>query len=179
MLNGTGAGTWRRVVHSGIDASGATGQWTNPNNRTWKIDRSFGFSLTSGQVISITPARARIIFEQDHFLDGGTLQFYGQAQEVVVQSLKGERMTGTVAWGQWRGWYEPPCGTMGMPPCPPPTAGAWVGGEMGKREFLKSRMYRLAKKVNPATTCDDEESCEIELDEADPTLVDMAKKGDF
>ena len=54
-----------------------------------------------------------------------------------------------------------------------------VGGEMGKREFLKSRMYRLAKKVNPATTCDDEESCEIELDEADPTLVDMAKKGDF
>jgi hypothetical protein len=33
--------------------------------------------------------------------------------------------------------------------------------------------------VTPATTCDDEESCEIELDEADPTLVDMAKKGDF
>jgi hypothetical protein len=30
-----------------------------------------------GQVISITPARSRIIFEEDHFLDGGNLQFYG------------------------------------------------------------------------------------------------------
>jgi hypothetical protein len=63
-------GTYRRVVHAGIDASAKAGEWTNPHNRTWTIDRAFGFSLTAGQVISITPARSRIIFEQDHFLDG-------------------------------------------------------------------------------------------------------------
>eukprot|EP01043_Picozoa_sp_COSAG02_P060794 COSAG02_NODE_8022_length_2743_cov_3.322239_3_plen_359_part_00 len=120
ILNGTGAGTWRRVVHSGIDASDHAGEFTNPGNRTWSIDRPFAVSLTDGQVISITPARSRIIFEQDHFLDGGTVQFYGQAQECVVESLLGERITGLVAWGQWRGWYDPPCGSMGMPPCPPP-----------------------------------------------------------
>ena len=50
-------------------------------------------------------------------------------------------------------------------------------GKMGKREFVGSRLYRLAKKVNPATTCEDEESCEIELEEADPALVEMAKQG--
>ena len=54
-----------------------------------------------------------------------------------------------------------------------------MDGEMGKREFLKSRAYRIARKVNPATTCDDEESCEIEIDEADPTLVEMAEDGKF
>eukprot|EP00911_Craspedida_sp_UC1_P001117 UC1_evm1s839 len=119
VLNGTGVGTWRRVAHSGIDASGNEGEWTNPHNRTWKIDRPFPFSLTENQVISITPARARIIFEKDHFLDGGNLQFYGQAQECVVDGLVGERMTAVAAWGQWRGWYLPPCGTMGRPPCTP------------------------------------------------------------
>ena len=118
VLNGTGAGTWRRVVQSGINATAAAGEFRNPNNRTWRIDRPFAVSLTQGQVISITPARSRIIFEHDHFLDGGTLQFYGQAQECVVDSVVGERMAGFVAWGQWRGWYQPPCGTMGLRPTP-------------------------------------------------------------
>jgi hypothetical protein len=40
--------------------------------------------------------------------------------------MVGERISGFVAWGQWRGWYVANCGTMGMPPCPPnsTTAGA-------------------------------------------------------
>ena len=142
VLNGTGAGTWRRVTHSGIDASGAAGEFTNPNNRTWRIDRPFAVSVTEGQVVSITPARSRIIFEKDHFLDGGTLQFYGQAQECVVDSLVGERMTGLVAWGQWRGWYTPPCGTMGMPPCPPIHART-LGGEMGNGIMLNTQLSYL------------------------------------
>ena len=54
-----------------IDASAHAGEFTNLGNRTWHIDRPFAVSLTDGQVISITPARSRIIFEQDHFL--GTL----------------------------------------------------------------------------------------------------------
>ena len=50
VLNGTGAGAWRRVAHSGIDAAAAAGEWSNPHNRTWRIDRPFGFSLTAQQV---------------------------------------------------------------------------------------------------------------------------------
>jgi hypothetical protein len=164
VLNGTGSGTWRRVVHSGIDATANAGEFYNPHNRTWRIDRKFGFSLTKGQVISITPARSRIIFEGDHFLDGGTLQFYGQAQECVVESLVGERMAALVAWGQWRGWYEPPCGTMGMPPCPPNATaataaaayadrdqqmppGTRLGGEMGNGIMMNTQLSYLNNQI--------------------------------
>ena len=154
VLNGTGAGTWRRVSHSGIDATAHAGEFTNPKNRTWEIDRPFAVSLTEGQVISITPARSRVIFENDHFLDGGTLQFYGQAQEVVVSGLVGERIAGLVAWGQWRGWYDPKCGTMGVPPCPPPSLGQEelderlrLGGEMGNGIMMNTQLSYLGNRI--------------------------------
>jgi hypothetical protein len=127
------------VPSAGIDASANPGEWTNPLNRTWAIDRSFPFAVTAEQVISIVPARARIIFEGDHFLDGGTLQFYGQAQEVVVDSMVGERIAGFVAWGQWRGWYLPPCGTMGRPPCPPGPPPRPVRGDLHSSKETRSR----------------------------------------
>eukprot|EP00040_Diaphanoeca_grandis_P015116 m.76958 g.76958 ORF g.76958 m.76958 type:complete len:898 (-) comp24959_c0_seq1:84-2777(-) len=140
VLNGTGVGTWRRVVRSGIDATDNAGEWFNAHNRTWVIDRPFPFAITKGQIINITPARARVIFEGDNFVDGGTLQFYGQAQECTVQSLVGERITGTVAWGQWRGWYKPPCGTMGMPPC-------MLGGEMGNGIMMNTQLSYLDNHI--------------------------------
>lgn len=150
VLNGTGAGTWRRVSHSGIDATAHPGEFSNPENRTWEIDRPFAVSLTEGQVISITPARSRVIFEQDHFQDGGTLQFYGQAQEIVVDGLVGERIAGLVAWGQWRGWYEPKCGTMGMRPCPPPVDDhkrVQLGGEMGNGIMMNTQLSYLNNRI--------------------------------
>lgn len=67
-------------------------------------------------------------------------------------------------------------------------------GEMGKRAFVKSRVRRLADKlggaaaatavgvahkVDPDTDCASEAACLVELETADPFLVDMAKKGDF
>jgi hypothetical protein len=67
-------------------------------------------------------------------------------------------------------------------------------GEMGKRVFVKSRVRRLANKlgggaaatavgvahkVDPGTDCASEAECAVELETADPFLVDMAKKGDF
>jgi hypothetical protein len=167
VLNGTGVGTWRRVVVSGIDATGNEGEFYNPRNRTWKIDRPFGFALTAGQSISITPARSRVIFEGDHFLDGGTLQFYGQAQECVVQSLVGERVAGMVAWGQWRGWYTPPCGTMGMPPCTTESADRMavesddesggskavrLGGEMGNGIMMNTQLSYLDNEILEGNT---------------------------
>ena len=80
ILNGTGVGTWRRVTDSGIGGRNHPGEQYNPNNRTWKIDRPFGVDVTQDQVVAIVPARSRIIFENDNFVDGGTFQFYGQAQ---------------------------------------------------------------------------------------------------
>jgi hypothetical protein len=53
----------RRVVSAGIDSADNAGEFFNPKNRTWVIDRPFPFSLQDDQIISITPARARIIFE--------------------------------------------------------------------------------------------------------------------
>ena len=50
-------------------------------------------------------------------------------------------------------------------------------GQMKKRDFVSSRIYRLAQKINPGTECDSEESCELELDSADPTLIEMAEDG--
>jgi hypothetical protein len=65
---------------------------------------------------------------------------------------------------------------------------------MGKRVFVKSRVKRLADKisgagpasaaavalkVDPGTDCASEEDCLVELETADPFLVDMAKKGDY
>ena len=54
-----------------------------------------------------------------------------------------------------------------------------MAGDMGKREFVKSRIIRLARKIDPMSQCKDEEECAIELDTADPALVEMAEKGDF
>ena len=50
-------------------------------------------------------------------------------------------------------------------------------GQVRKRDFISSRIYRLARKINPGTECDSEESCALELDSADPTLIDMAEDG--
>ena len=50
MCCGAGYFQWRRVVVSGIGSSANPGEWTNPNNRTWKIDRPFSIDLTQDQV---------------------------------------------------------------------------------------------------------------------------------
>jgi len=54
-----------------------------------------------------------------------------------------------------------------------------VSGGMNKRDFLKSRYYRIAKKVNPSTNCGSEEECLIELQGSDPTPVALALEEDF
>jgi len=48
-----------------------------------------------------------------------------------------------------------------------------------KRDFVKSRFYRIAKKVNPATLCDSDDGCLIEIRESDPTLVALALKDTY
>lgn len=80
-----------------------------------------------------------------------------QAQECVVEGLLGERMAGLIAWGQWRGWYQPPCGTMGQPPCAPEGTGSEgevegkgnksLGGEMGNGIMMNTQLSYLNNQI--------------------------------
>jgi hypothetical protein len=80
---------------------------TNPNNRTWIVDAPWTLPPDAGSYIQITPFRGRNIFTGDHWADGGAFQYYGQALENVLAEATFERMTGVLAWGQWRGWVPP------------------------------------------------------------------------
>ena len=111
ILNGTGAGQWRRVVAPGIDAEKA-----NPSNRTWVLDSPFAVAPDATSWVQIAPFRGRNVFSGDYWGDGGAVQYYGQAADNVFADNTMERMTGVLAWGQWRGWTP---------------ANATVGGQMG------------------------------------------------
>ena len=81
------------------------------------------------------------------WLSGSSLQFYGQAQECVVESMVGERMAGFIAWGQWRGWYTAPCGTMGRPPCQLEAGRTMLGGEMGNGIMMNTQLSYLNNEI--------------------------------
>ncbi len=51
------------------------------------------------------PHRGRNIWSGDTWEDGGAFQFYGEAIDNIVADNIGERMSGFVSWGQWRGWF--------------------------------------------------------------------------
>lgn len=105
VLNGTGTGQVRRVVQPGVNTT------STPLNRTWVVDRDFDAIPNEESYISIVPARQKILFVRDHYVDGGTIQTYGQAMDCVFADNVGTRITGWVAWGQWRGWVPPPAAT--------------------------------------------------------------------
>jgi len=52
-------------------------------------------------------------------------------------------------------------------------------GKMRKRDFVASRVRRLADKVYPGSKCETINECELELEGADPWLVKMAEDGEF
>jgi hypothetical protein len=110
VLNGTGVGQWRRITVPGIGAE----SW-NANNRTWKLDKPFDVDPGVDAVVQVTPFRGRFLFHGDSFVDGGNVQFYGQAFDIVVANCVGERMAGFYAWGQWKGCQEfQYCGSSGL-----------------------------------------------------------------
>jgi hypothetical protein len=121
VLNGTGAGQYRRVVVPGIGP-----EPTNPNNRTWVVDKPWDLPPDATSFIQITPYRGRNIFAGSRWSDGGAVQYYGQALENVIADATFERMTGVLAWGQWRGWVPP---NRTLPPVEGPATP--LGGQMG------------------------------------------------
>eukprot|EP00613_Pedinella_sp_CCMP2098_P069578 CAMPEP_0171929994 /NCGR_PEP_ID=MMETSP0993-20121228/28153_1 /TAXON_ID=483369 /ORGANISM="non described non described, Strain CCMP2098" /LENGTH=140 /DNA_ID=CAMNT_0012569669 /DNA_START=17 /DNA_END=439 /DNA_ORIENTATION=- len=56
---------------------------------------------------------------------------------------------------------------------------AVFAGTMGKRDFVASRVVRLAHKINPGSDCGSDDDCLVEIDTADPALVEMAEQGEF
>lgn len=102
VLNGTGMGQYRRIVVPGIGP-----EKTNPMNRTWILDAPWTLPPDSTSIIQITPYRGRNIFSGDLWSDGGAVQWYGQALDNIVADSTFQRMTGVLAWGQWRGWVPP------------------------------------------------------------------------
>ncbi len=112
VLNGTGAGQWRRITVAGV--------YTDPNvttNRTWVLDSPFAVvpsvDPAAPSFIEIMPFRGRIIFSRNHYEDVGAFQFYGHAIDVVVSENSMARGAGFLSWGQWRGWTPAELGDTG------------------------------------------------------------------
>jgi hypothetical protein len=129
ILNGTGAGQYRRIVVPGIGA-----EPTNPGNRTWVLDAPFAVPPGADSTVEIEPFRGRNVFAGDVFIDGGAFQFYGHALDNVVADTVFARTTGVVAWGQWRGWTPANA-----------SAGGGLAGEMGNgiQPNLRNTYLRL------------------------------------
>ena len=108
VVNGTGIGQVRRIVQQGIGP-----EPTNPNNRTWVINEPWDIPpLGNDTFIQIMPYRGQNIFTGNQLEDSGAFQFYGHALDNIVSDNIGIRMTGFIAWGQWRGWIPPNASTI-------------------------------------------------------------------
>lgn len=111
VVNGTGVGQIRRIVEQGIGP-----EPTNPNNRTWVVNQPFDIPpLGNTTFVQIMPYRGQNIFIGDQFEDGGAFQFYGHGLDNIVVDTIATRMTGFIAWGQWRGWIPPNASTVDNP----------------------------------------------------------------
>jgi hypothetical protein len=55
----------------------------------------------------VLPFRGANLFVNNSYVDAGAVQFYGIGIDNIVADCKGERMSGFIAWGQWRGYSGP------------------------------------------------------------------------
>jgi len=98
ILDGTGAGQYRFV--------------TANEGRTWEVDRPWIVPPDDTSVISIVPYRGRNMFIGNTFLDGGAMQMYGSAADIIVAGNKGARIDGFFTWGlNPHGWGWQPAWT--------------------------------------------------------------------
>ena len=136
VLSGRGAGQWRRIVTPGIGAEAS-----NPGNRTWVLDAPFAVTPSADALVQFTPFRGRNVFSGDLWKDGGAFQYYGQALDNVLADSVGERMTGFLAWGQWRGWT------------PANASGGGLGGQMGNGLMPNRRNQYLRNTFTGSFSC--------------------------
>ena len=175
VLNGTGAHEYRRVaVPGGVGSN---------DNRTWTLDRPFSAAVGGGRggddnkndngndndngvvaFIQIMPARVRNLHVRNFLTDAGAYQVYGHGTDIVMAENVANRMTGFLAWGQWRGAPGGSSGSGPRPLVPPPTtttttttattttaggtpAGRGVGGAFGVGMNPTTRLQMLSNVV--------------------------------
>ena len=98
ILDGTGAGQVRFV--------------TANEGRNWELDRPWIVPPDDTSVFSIVPYRGRNLFVHNTFTDGGAMQLYGSAADVIVAGNKGARIDGFFTWGlNPHGWGWQPAWT--------------------------------------------------------------------
>ena len=98
ILDGTGAGQVRFV--------------TANEGRNWEVDRPWIVPPDDTSVLSIVPYRGRNMFVNNTFLDGGAVQMYGSAADVIVAGNRGARIDGFFTWGlNPHGWGWQPAWT--------------------------------------------------------------------
>lgn len=94
ILDGTGAGQYRTVTANA--------------DREWTVDRPWEMPPDGTSRLSIVPFRGRNLFVGNVFEDGGPVQLYGSAADVVVAENRGVRMDAIFAWGLTQhgwGWH--------------------------------------------------------------------------
>ena len=98
ILDGTGAGQWRYV--------------TANQGRNWEVDRPWDAAPDETSLFSIVPFRGRNLFIDNTFVDGGAMQLYGSAADIIVAGNKGARIDGFFTWGlNPGGWGNQPAFT--------------------------------------------------------------------
>jgi hypothetical protein len=82
VVNGRGAGQYRRVVGVGEDC------------RTIKLDRPFGTVPDSSSVISVAKFHGKLLYVDDTFTDGGDVQLWGGGVDAVFKNISMTRCGG-------------------------------------------------------------------------------------
>jgi len=88
VIAGTGTGQCQRITQ-------------NINNRTFTIVKPFAQALDETSMVTILPYLGQFIFTNNHYYDGGAIQTYTQAFDMVFSNNTFERMGGLFAWGRF------------------------------------------------------------------------------
>jgi len=67
--------------------------------REWEIDQPWVVPPDETSIFSIVPFRGRNLFIGNTFMDGGAVQLYGSAADVILAENKGARIDGFFTWG--------------------------------------------------------------------------------
>jgi hypothetical protein len=117
IVNGTGAGQYRRVLSYSMPTDGSGPGW-------FQLDSAFDTPpalaadtrpapLAAASFLSCVPMRGRMIFHRNHFKDTGAFNFYGISIDNIVAENTAERFQGYQVWGQWRPNGGPPANKSG------------------------------------------------------------------
>ena len=97
VLGGAGKGQYRRVT-------GLVGGWNNANATTrLTLDAPFTTPLDHTSLVQVGPFKGLFIFDANKFADGGAVQTYGNAHDVVFSRHVFRRTEGLMAWGRGTG----------------------------------------------------------------------------